>query len=451
MRQPVVAIIGRPNVGKSALFNRLLGRRMAIVEDVPGLTRDRNYATVSWRDRAFSLVDTGGFVSDAAEPILAQVRQQAEHAIEEADVILFVVDAKDGAVTEDREVAQRLREGRRPVLVVVNKADRPDHPGVYEFYELGLGDPIAVSAIHGLGIGDLLDAVVALLPAPSAVEGPEGEEPEEAQPTIQVAVVGRPNVGKSSLVNAIIGEERVIVDAAPGTTRDAIDTPFIRDGQRFVLIDTAGLRRKARIAESVERYSVDRSLAAIDRADVVILVLDAAVSLAEQDQEIARYTKEQGRALVLAVNKWDLVSKTPKLHDAALARVRQEMRFVPYASVVAVSAVRGWGITALIDRITGAALAHDRRVGTGPLNRAVELAEQAHNPPADRAGRQLKIYYATQARSKPPTVVFFVNDPALLTADYRRYLEGRLREGFDFEGTSLRLVFRARERGRKTP
>jgi len=440
---PVVAIVGRPNVGKSALFNRLIGRRMAIVEARPGITRDRLYAPVSWRERAFTLIDTGGFVSDPGEEIAAQVRRQAERAMAEADVILFVVDAQDGVTPEDREVAQRLREGRRPVLLVVNKADRPDHPGVYEFYELGLGEPLAVSAVHGLGINDLLDAVLAALPEAA----PQAPAPE----AIRVAIAGRPNVGKSSLVNALLGDERVIVHPAPGTTRDAVDTPFRREGRDFVLIDTAGLRRKARIGERVERYSAGRSLGAIDRADVVVLVLDAAEPLVEQDQEIARYTCERGRALVVAIAKWDLAGQAPTLHPAVLGRVKAGLRFASFAPVVATSAVKGWGIGDLIDRITQAAEAHARRIATGPLNRTVEQAVEAHAPPADRAGRQGKIYYATQPATKPPTIVLFVNDPALFPEEYRRYLEHRLRLAFGFEGTPVRIHFRARPRGGRPP
>lgn len=441
MAHPVVAIVGRPNVGKSALFNRLAGRRAAIVEDLPGLTRDRLYATASWRGREFVLVDTGGFVSDAAEPIQLQVRRQVEHAMEEADVILLIVDAAAGVLPEDREVAQRLREGRRPLLVVANKSDRPDHPGQYEFFELGLGDPQPVSAVHGLGINDLLDAVVTMLPPP--------EVEVEPVPSISVAIVGRPNVGKSSLVNAILGEERVVVDDAPGTTRDAVDTVFIRDGRRLVLIDTAGLRRKARIDQALERYSAGRALQAIGRADVAVLVLEAGSPVANQDQEIARYTQEQGRALVVAVTKWDLVSPRPKAPPESLAPVRHELRFVDFAPIVVASAKKGWGIAGLLEKVLEAAASHDRRVATGPLNRVIELAEQAHHPPADRTGRQLKIYYATQPKSKPPTIVLFVNDPTLMTEDYRRYLEGRLREAFDFTGTPVRLICRPRERGKE--
>lgn len=434
----MVAIVGRPNVGKSALFNRLLGRRVAIVEDQPGITRDRLYAPAAWRGRTFTLVDTGGFVGHPEESIVAQVRAQAERAMREADVILLVVDAKSGLESEDQSVAQHLREGRRPVLLVVNKADRPGDLGVYEFYELGLGEPIPVSAIHGLGINDLLDALLDALPVADAEA--------QAGPAMHVAIVGRPNVGKSSLMNALLGEERVLVDPAPGTTRDAVDTLFHRDGRAFALIDTAGLRRKARINQRLERYSAGRSLEAIDRSQVAVLVLDAAEPLVEQDQEIARYTLERGRALVVALGKWDLVSSSPEVHRAALGRVQAGLRFVAYAPVVATSAKMGWGIGQLLDRIVGAYEVHGRRVPTGPLNRVIEEAERTHLPPADRSGRQGKIYYATQPSTRPPTVVLFVNDPALFPDAYRRYLEGRLRQAFDFTGTPLRLQFRPRTR-----
>lgn len=438
MSTPVVAIVGRPNVGKSALFNRLIGRRVAIVEDRPGITRDRLYGAASWREREFTLVDTGGYVSDSSESITAQVRAQAERAMAEADVILFVVDAKSGVLPEDREVVQHLREGQRPVLLVVNKADDPSHPGVYEFYELGLGDPIPVSAIHGLAINDLLDAIVGELPPPTADVKP--------RPAIRVAIAGRPNVGKSSLVNAILGEERVLVDPVPGTTRDAVDTPFRRGDQDFVLIDTAGLRRKARIDQRLERYSAGRALEAIDRADVVVLVLDAGEPLVEQDQEIARYSQERGRAFVIAISKWDLVGQTPEIHETTLDRVKTGMRFVSYAPIVVTSAKQAWGIPELIDRISAAAEAHTRRISTGLLNRAIAAAEEAHPPHADRAGKQGKIFYATQPSVKPPTIVCFVNDPELFPEEYRRYLENRIRREFDFEGTPIRLQFRPRQR-----
>jgi len=439
--RPVVAIVGRPNVGKSALFNRLVGRRLAIVEGQPGITRDRLYAPASWGPRTFTLVDTGGLVSDATEPIPVKVRAQAERAIAEADVILFVVDAATGVMPEDHEVAQRLRESRRPVVLVVNKADRPDHPAVLEFFVLGLGDPLPVSAIHGLGIDDLMDAVLAVLPEP--VPAPDSPA------AVRVALVGRPNVGKSSLLNAILGEERVIVDALPGTTRDAVDTPFTRGGRSFVLVDTAGLRRKARIDRQLERFSAGRSLGAIDRADVAVLVLDATEPLVEQDQEIARYTFERGRALVVAVSKWDVIAGSPEPHRAMLDRVKSGLRFVRYAAIVVTSAPRGWGIPELFAQILRAADAHGRRIPTGKLNRVIEQAELSHLPPADRFGRQGKIYYATQPGAHPPTIVLFVNDPTLFPDEYERYLEGRLRRAFDFEGTPVRLVFRARERGRE--
>lgn len=443
MPTPTVAIVGRPNVGKSALFNRLIGRRVAIVENRPGITRDRLYAPATWRERAFTLVDTGGYVTDAEASITAQVRGQADRAIAEADIILFVVELPAGVTPEDREVAQRLREGRRPVLVVVNKTDQPDHPGVYEFYELGLGDPVPVSAMHGLGINDLLDAVLGVLP--------EAEAEAAAEAAIRVAIAGRPNVGKSSLVNALLGEERVIVDPIPGTTRDAVDTPFRWDGRAFVLVDTAGLRRKARIDERLERTSAGRALSAIDRSGVAVLVLDAGEPVVEQDQEIARYTQERGRALVVAISKWDLASATPPLHRAALDRVKAALRFAAYAPIVATSAHAGWGIPELVGRVVAAAESHARRVPTGPLNRVIEQAEAAHLPPADRFGKQGKIYYATQPSARPPTIVCFVNDPALFPDEYRRYLDHRLREAFEFEGTPLRVQFRPRERGKGRP
>jgi len=442
MEHPVVALVGRPNVGKSSLFNRLVERRLAIVEKMPGLTRDRLYATAAWADRVFYVVDTGGFVSAPTDPIQHQVREQATRAFEDADVILFVVDAQVGLQPEDRDLAQHLRKTRRPVLVVANKADDPRQANVADFYELGLGEPIAVSALHGLNISELVDAIATFLPP--------AEPAAEISQGTRVAIVGRPNVGKSSLVNAILGEQRVIVDPAPGTTRDSVDIPFARGGQRFVLIDTAGLRRKARIDQVVERYSADRALRAISNADVVVLVLDATTPVVEQDQEIARFAKEQGRALILAVNKVDVVSETPRLAPASVAAVQRPMRFVAYAPIVVVSAARAWGIDTLLNHIAQVAQAHERRVGTGPLNRVVEEAERAQQPASDRVGRQLKIFYATQVQSKPPTFVLFVNDPALLPAAYRRYLERRLRAAFDFVGTPLRLVARARERGTRT-
>ncbi|HEY3249314.1 MAG TPA: ribosome biogenesis GTPase Der [bacterium] len=443
MPRPVVAIVGRPNVGKSALFNRLVGRRTSIVEDQPGVTRDRLYGTANWRDREFTLIDTGGYVSASDERLLTQVREQASRAVEDADLILFVVDARDGLTPEDQEIAEYLRRGRRPILIVANKVDHPSHSGAYEFYALGLGDPIEISAVHGLGTNDLLDQIVAALP----VEEAEALE----EPAVRAAIIGRPNVGKSSLLNAILGEERVVVDEVPGTTRDAVDTILVRDGRRLILVDTAGLRRKARIGEALERYSAGRSLAAVDSADVAVLVVDAGRAPADQDQEIARYAAEKGRACVIAVAKWDLIAETPEAEPAMLAPLRKAMRFVSYAPVVITSARKGWGVAELLDRIEQAAEAHNRRVPTGPLNRVIEEAEAAHNPPADRHGKQLKIYYVTQASTRPPTIILFVNDPTLFPDEYRRYLEGRLRETFAFEGTPLRLLARPRSRRAVAP
>lgn len=439
MPHPVVAIIGRPNVGKSSLFNRLVERRMAIVEAMPGLTRDRLYATATWADKVFDVVDTGGFVSSAPDSMQRQIQAQMERALDEADVILFVVDVQVGLTPEDRTLAQQLRLTRRPIVVVANKADEPTRAPGYEFHELGLGDPIAVSAIHGLGISELLDAILAFLPlAPSSTE-------EEA-PDTSIAIVGRPNVGKSSLVNTILGDERVVVDAIPGTTRDAVDIPLTRGEHRLVLVDTAGLRRKARINQVVERYSASRSLRAIDHADVVALVLDATQVVVEQDQEIARYTQEQGRGLVLVVNKVDQYQGDARLSPATLAAVQKAMRFVAYAPIVGVSAKQGWGVDALLAEIADVAQAHRGRIGTGPLNRLIEEAEQKHPPASNRAGRQLKIFYATQAQTKPPTFVLFVNDPTLMASTYRRYLEGQLRKAFNFKGTPVRIVARPRAR-----
>ncbi len=440
---PVVAIVGRPNVGKSALFNRLIQRRLAIVEDTPGLTRDRLYATTEWRGRQFTVVDTGGLVSgsgDSGGNLVAQVRAQAAAALEESDLILFVVDTRLGLVPEDREIAEVVRRTQTPVLIVANKADdTASETAAHEFFALGFGDPMPVSAHHGRGIGDLLDAIVEVLPE----RGPEAPAAPIAEP-VAVAIVGRPNVGKSSLVNAILGEERVIVDSAPGTTRDAIDTPYERGGRHFILIDTAGLRRRSRVGEAVEIYSAIRARRAIARADVAVLVLDATEAPSDQDQRIAREMADAGCGVVIAMNKWDRVVGTGRSDRRREQAVRGTLRFVSYAPIVATSATVGSGIGELFDAIDRVAAAHRSRIGTGPLNRTIGDAVVAHPPPADAAGRRLRIFYATQPERRPPTIVLFVNEPGRMPEAYHRYLEGVIRSAFNLPGVPLRLVLRGR-------
>lgn len=448
---PVVAIVGRPNVGKSALFNRVSRRRTAIVEDIPGVTRDRLYETVEWGRRRFSLVDTGGFRSGEAEGLAAQVRAQVTAALAEASLVLFVVDARDGLVPEDRAIADLLRRSRTPVLLVANKVDSAAHePAAQEFYALGLGDPLPVSAHHGRGVGDLLDAVVALLPdaaRPHDVVGPVSEAPESPAGEVTVAVVGRPNVGKSSLVNAMLGEERVVVDSAPGTTRDAVEARCERSGRTYRLIDTAGLRRRTRMGTPVEVYSASRTRRAIGRADVAVLVLDAAEGVADQDQRIASEILAAGCGVVVAMNKWDRIADTPRMDPGREAVARHALRFLTYAPVLATSAPRGWGIGPLFEAIDRVAAAHRSRIGTGELNRAIGDALAAHQPSAGPSGRRLRLYYATQPQSRPPTIVLFVNDPALVAQDYLRYLERAVRASFDLTGVPLRFVVRRRRDG----
>lgn len=436
---PVVAIVGRPNVGKSALFNRLIQRRLAIVEDTPGVTRDRLYADTEWRGRSFSVADTGGLRSDPSDALEAQVRAQARAALSNADLVLFVVDARAGVVPEDGEIAQLVRESRVPVLLVANKVDGPGQDAAaHEFYSLGLGDPIPVSAHHGRGIGDLLDAVVALLP--ESAPAVDAEEP------IKVAVVGRPNVGKSSLVNMMLGEERVIVNSVPGTTRDAVDTLCVRGERRYALIDTAGLRRRSRVGAPVEAFSAARTKRAIERADVAVLVLDASEPVADQDQRIAEEMASAGCGVVIALNKWDRVSPTSQPDRKREREVRHALRFVDYAPIVATSATRRWGIERLFALIDGVASAHRMRIGTGVLNRVIGRAVAAQEPPADAAGRRLRIYYATQPETRPPTIVLFVNEPARMPEAYRRYLVHAIRSEFGLPGAPIRLALR-RHRG----
>jgi GTP-binding protein len=436
---PIVAIVGRPNAGKSALFNRLLSKRVAIVEDIPGVTRDRLSAPCEWSGRHFTLVDTGGLVSGRAEALAGEVRRQTGRAIADADLVLFVVDAAQGLTPADEEIAQQLRESDRPVLVVANKVDLGSAAlGVHEFHALGLGTPLPVSATQGLGIGDLLDTVVGALPEP------QGETAATAEPDapVGVAFLGRPNVGKSSLVNAVLGEDRVVVDAAPGTTRDAIDTALTYRGRRVVLIDTAGLRRRSHVTDSVEFYSTRRTYDALARADVVVLVVDATLGITEQDQRIARAAYDAGRGLVLAVNKWDLLTGYTVADVDRMAQ--RQLRFLGGVAVCPTSAVRGEGIEALLEAVFRAADARGLRIGTGPLNRLIGQAVRANEPAADGAGRRLHIYYATQAETRPPNIVLFVNNPALFTEEYRRYLERRLRQTFDLRGTPIRWSLRGK-------
>lgn len=437
MPKPVVAIVGRPNVGKSTLFNRIVGGRVAIVEGHPGVTRDRLYQDAEWSGRSFALVDTGGLDFQEDGEIIRGVRRQAELAINEADLVLFLVDARAGLNPDDEEVALTIRRTGKPCILVVNKVENfMNTDQIFEFYKLGLGDPIPVSAAEGLNTGDLLDRLVELLP-PS-------EEEEYAPDVIKIAVIGRPNVGKSSLVNAILGEDRVIVSNVPGTTRDAIDTPFDRDGKRYVVIDTAGMRKKNRIDYPTERYSVIRALRAVDRCDVVLVVLDATAGVTEQDKRITGYAHEAGRAMIVVLNKWDLVEKDHKTMDQFTKTMRQELGFVQYAPLIFISALTGQRVPKVLDLVDYVAEHHATRISTPNLNNLVREAVQQNPPPVDKT-RKLKILYVTQGGVKPPKFIFFVNDPELMHFSYSRYLENQIRAAYGFEGTPIRFVLRKRE------
>jgi len=435
--KPLVAIVGRPNVGKSTLFNRLVEEPRAIVEDLPGTTRDRLYADAQWGGVAFTLIDTGGLVLWTEDELTMQVRRQVELAMAEAEAILFLVDVAEGLTVGDEEIAELLRVSQKPLFLVVNKADNEARRlAATEFYSLGLGEPYPISALHGTGMGDLLDALVASFPPREEVEEAEG---------VRVAIVGRPNVGKSSLLNALLGWERAIVSESPGTTRDAIDTQMSWDSQLVTLIDTAGIRRRGRVQRGVEQYSVLRALRAIQRAHVVVLLLDAPQGVTAQDAHIAGYVMEEARGIVLVVNKWDLMQEADLSEYAK--EVRQAFRFIPFAPLLFVSALTGRRVGTVLETALRVYQERLRRVPTSGLNRLLREAVASHSPPSKR-GKRLRFYYATQAEVDPPTFVFFVNDPQLVHFSYRRYLENRLREAFGFEGTPLRLYFRRRSEAR---
>ncbi|MDD6255299.1 MAG: ribosome biogenesis GTPase Der [Eubacteriales bacterium] len=439
MNKPVVAVVGRPNVGKSTLFNRLVGRRVSIVEDTPGVTRDRIYADAEWRGIPFVLIDTGGIDNSSDEIIPAQMRAQADIAIETADVIVFIVDGKAGMTSADREVGAMLQKRAKNVILVVNKSDKPELPdSYYDFYELGLGDPLPVSAANMLGLGDLLDRITESFP--------EQNDDDDDTDNIKIAVIGRPNVGKSSLVNAITGEERVIVSDIAGTTRDSIDLPFEYEGQQYTLIDTAGIRRKKNISENIEKYSVIRSISAIERSDVCVLMIDAVEGVTEQDKKIGGMAHESGKGVIIAVNKWDLVTKDSHTMSKFEKKIRNELVYMPYAPIVFISAVKGQRLLNILVMARSIAEHRAFRVPTGQLNAIIEDAVMMRQPPSDK-GKQLKIYYVTQVGVKPPLFSFQVNKRSLMHFSYSRYLENKLREAFDFSGTSLKFVFR--EKGEK--
>lgn len=438
MGKPIVAIVGRPNVGKSTLFNIFANSRISIVEDTPGVTRDRLYATAEWLDKEFMMVDTGGIEIMNADAIAVSIRQQAQIAIKEADVILFVCDARTGITGEDADVARMLRQSKKPIVLAINKADSPKQEmNIYEFYNLGIGEPIPVSAANHLGLGDLLDSVVAKFPEQNAL----GELDEDDE--IKVALIGRPNVGKSSIFNTLVGEERSIVSDVAGTTRDAIDTPVVKDGQKFLFIDTAGMRRKARIDEPIEKYSIMRSLRAVDRSDVVLMVFDAVEGVTEQDKKIVGYAHEAGKGVVLVVNKWDLYEKDNTSTLRYTEMLRKELVFLQYAPVVFVSAVTKQRIHRLPEVIAYAAEQNAMRISTSILNQVIEDAV-AINPTPTEKGKRLKIMYATQVKIKPPTFVIFVNEPEIMHFSYQRYLENKLREAFGFEGTPIQMIIRGK-------
>ena len=438
MSKPVVAIVGRPNVGKSTLFNVIAGDTISIVKDTPGVTRDRIYADCSWLDMNFTLIDTGGIEPDTSDIILSQMREQAEIAISTADVIVFIVDVRQGLVDADSKVADMLRKSRKPVVLAVNKVDSMAKFGndVYEFYNLGIGDPVPVSAASRLGIGDLLDEVV------KHFDGTASEEEEDDRP--RIAVVGKPNVGKSSIINKLLGENRVIVSEIAGTTRDAVDTEIVHNGTPYVFIDTAGLRRKNKIKEELERYSIIRTVTAVERADIVVVVIDAKEGVTEQDAKIAGIAHDRGKGIIVAVNKWDAIEKNDKTIYQYTNKIRETLAFMPYAEFIFISAATGQRLPKLFDMIDMVRQNQNLRVATGVLNEIMTEAVAMQQPPSDK-GKRLKIYYMTQVSVKPPTFVVFVNDKELMHFSYTRYLENQIRNAFGFKGTSLKFIIRERK------
>ena len=437
MSKPIVAIVGRPNVGKSTLFNALAGENISIVKDTPGVTRDRIYADVSWLDKNFTLIDTGGIEPDSSDVILSQMREQAQIAIDTADVIVFLTDVRQGLLDADAKVADMLRRSQKPVVLVVNKVDNFQKlmGDVYEFYNLGIGDPVPVSAASRLGMGDMLDEVVRHFPEQ------EGEEEEEERP--RIAIVGKPNVGKSSIINRLIGENRVIVSDIAGTTRDAIDTEVQHQGREYIFIDTAGLRRKNKVKEELERYSIIRTVTAVERADVVILVIDAVEGVTEQDAKIAGIAHERGKGVIIAVNKWDAIEKNDKTIYEYTNKIRTTLAYMPYAEMVFISALSGQRLPRLFDLIDMVIENQNLRVATGVLNEIMTEAVALQQPPSDK-GKRLKLFYMTQVAVKPPTFVIFVNDKELMHFSYTRYLENKIREAFGFRGTALKFLIRER-------
>lgn len=436
--KPIVAVVGRPNVGKSTLFNALAGEQISIVKDTPGITRDRIYADVNWLDKNFTLIDTGGIEPDSKDIILSQMREQAQIAIDTADVILFMVDVRQGLQDADSKVADMLRRSHKPIILVVNKVDNFNKlmADVYEFYNLGIGDPHPISAVNRTGLGDMLDEVISYFPEDA------GEEEEDER--IRVAIVGKPNVGKSSIINRLLGENRLIVSNIAGTTRDAVDTEITHNGKEYIFIDTAGLRRKNKIKEELERYMIVRTVSAVERADVVVLVIDAVEGVTEQDAKIAGIAHERGKAVIIAVNKWDAVEKDDKTIYRVTERVRSVLSYMPYAEILFISAQTGQRLNKLFETIDIVSENHSMRVATGVLNEIMTEAVAMQQPPSDK-GKRLRLYYITQVSVKPPTFVIFVNDKELMHFSYTRYIENQIRESFGFKGTPLKFIIRERK------